>query len=194
VTAHSTSDRVESLLGDGGGILRLQPAWVARDFLPPGRRLGLPEVGAGDPYDVGERGAICERWLASTTPADNRVRVPDEGLSPVDTDDGKPLLLADAVRAAPDLVLGRDYAAAHPAVSAGCPSSSTTGPGCPSTSTLHRRTRPWSADGRRTRRTTSCPTSTSAHTRRRSSASTRTSRPGRGRRPCCRTCRTGTPT
>ncbi len=24
------------------GILRLKPAWVARDFLPPGKRLGLP--------------------------------------------------------------------------------------------------------------------------------------------------------
>jgi hypothetical protein len=63
---------------------------------------------------MGERGAICERWLASTAPADNRVRVPDEGLSSVDTGDGEPLLLADAVRAAPDLVLGREYAAAHP--------------------------------------------------------------------------------
>lgn len=103
-------DRVESLLGEGGGILRLQPAWVARDFLPPGRRLGLAE----QEYDLGERGAICERWLASTTPADNRIRVPDEGLSPVETDDGQPLLLADAVRAAPEAVLGAAYAAAHP--------------------------------------------------------------------------------
>ncbi len=103
-------DRVEALLNAGNGILRLDPAWVARDFLPAGRRLGLPE----DAYDVGERGAICERWLASTTPADNRVRVPDEGLSPIAGDDGEPLLLAAAVRAAPDLVMGPEYAAAHP--------------------------------------------------------------------------------
>jgi len=34
-------DRVESLLNAGNGILRLEPAWVARDFLPAGRRLGL---------------------------------------------------------------------------------------------------------------------------------------------------------
>lgn len=111
MTELSPRDRVERLLGENAGILRLQPAWVARDFLPPGRRLGLAEAA----YDVGERGAICERWLASTTAADNRVRVPDEGLSPVETDDGRRLLLRDAVRAAPEAVLGRTYAAAHPA-------------------------------------------------------------------------------
>ena len=103
-------DRVEALLNAGAGILRLEPAWVARDFLPPGRRLGLPE----DAYDVGERGAICERWLASTTPADNRVTVPDEGLSAISTEDGTTLLLRDAVRAAPEQLLGATYAAAHP--------------------------------------------------------------------------------
>jgi len=106
----STAARVEALLNDSGGVLRLEPAWVARDFLPPGRRLGLPE----DAYEVGDRGAICERWLASTTPADNRVKVPDEGLSAIRTD-GPKLLLAEAVRAAPELLLGAEYAASHPA-------------------------------------------------------------------------------
>jgi hypothetical protein len=104
------ADRVERLLADGHGILRLEPAWVARDFLPPGRRLGLPE----DAYDVGPRGAICERWLASTTPADNAVSYPDEGLSPIAAD-GPRLLLADAVRAAPALLMGSSYASTHPA-------------------------------------------------------------------------------
>ncbi|HEX3931188.1 MAG TPA: hypothetical protein VHW64_10800 [Nocardioides sp.] len=107
--ASSVRDRVAALLGDDGGVLRLEPAFVARDFLPPGRRLGLPE----DAYDVGERGAICERWLASTTRADNRVGPPDEGLSGIVTGDG-PLLLADAVAHAPDLLMGQEYAAAHP--------------------------------------------------------------------------------
>lgn len=102
-------DRVEDLLGDGGGVLRLEPAFVARDFLPPGRRLGLAE----EAYDVGERGFICERWLASTTRADNRVGPEDEGLSAVTTDE-ESLLLRDAVAAAPDLVMGSAYAAAHP--------------------------------------------------------------------------------
>ncbi len=32
---------VEKALANGDGILRLEPAWGARDFLPPGRRLGL---------------------------------------------------------------------------------------------------------------------------------------------------------
>ena len=111
---------------------------MARDFLPPGRRLGLPE----DAYDVGERGAICERWLASTTPADNRVTVPDEGLSAISTDDGRPLLLRDAVRAAPELILGRRTRRPIPAVWAGWPRSSTTRTGCRSTSTRRRSTRP----------------------------------------------------
>ena len=67
--------RPADLLAEGNGVLRCEPAWVARDFLPPGRRLGLPE----DAYDVGERGTICERWLASTTQADNRVGPPTRG-------------------------------------------------------------------------------------------------------------------
>ena len=51
---------VEKALSQGNGILRLKPAWVARDFLPPGRRLGLKE----EEYAMGERGFVCERWLA----------------------------------------------------------------------------------------------------------------------------------
>src|SRR3954464_4387784 len=109
MTAMSVRDRTDALLGDGGGVLRLLPAFVARDFLPPGRRLGLPE----DAYDVGDRGAICERWLASTTKADNRIGPPDEGLSGAAAE-GRRLLLVDAVRAAADLLMGPAYAATHP--------------------------------------------------------------------------------
>ena len=61
---------VEKELGSRNGFLRLRPAWVARDFLKPGRRLGLRE----DQYAVGKRGFICERWLASETEADNAVK------------------------------------------------------------------------------------------------------------------------
>ncbi|MET8864757.1 hypothetical protein ABZW11_17610 [Nonomuraea sp. NPDC004580] len=104
-------DLLARLLDAGNGVLRCAPAWVARDFLPPGRRLGLPE----DAYDVGERGAICERWLASTTKADNRVGPPDEGLSHVVGEHGERLLLRDAVAADPAAVMGAAYAAAHPA-------------------------------------------------------------------------------
>ena len=101
---------VDHLIAAGNGVLRLAPAWVARDLLPPGRRLGLPE----DAYEVGNRGFICERWLGSTTRADNPVGPPDEGLSFLVGDDGERLLLADAVTAAPVEVMGGAYAAAHP--------------------------------------------------------------------------------
>lgn len=101
---------LDALLSEGNGLLRLEPCWVARDFLPPGRRLGLPE----DAYDVGERGAICERWLASTTRADNRIGPPDEGLSRLHTEHGEPVLLADLLAADPASIMGADYSASHP--------------------------------------------------------------------------------
>jgi hypothetical protein len=110
MTSDDPRDLTERLLNSGNGILRLEPAWVARDFLPPGRRLGL----ADDAYDVGERGFICERWLASTTKADNRVGPPDEGLSYVSTGTGDRLALKTAVEADPAAMLGAAYAATHP--------------------------------------------------------------------------------
>jgi hypothetical protein len=92
------------------GILRLAPAFVARDFLPPGRRLGL------DPaqYDLGKRGGICERWLASTTEADNPVKVPDEGLSFIPLGPSKRVTLREAVQILPEEILGGEYAQTHP--------------------------------------------------------------------------------
>src|SRR4026209_2822785 len=70
---------VEGALNDSGGLLRLAPCWVPRSFLQPGKRLKLhPD----DLYAYGlHRGGIDERWFASTTPAANEGRVPDEGLS-----------------------------------------------------------------------------------------------------------------
>jgi hypothetical protein len=105
--ARSLLDR---MLAGSDGVLRLEPTLVARDFLPPGRRLGLPD----DAYDVGERGFLCERWLGSTTKADNRVGPDDEGLSYLCTEDGGRLLLRAAVEADPVAVLGAEYAASHP--------------------------------------------------------------------------------
>jgi hypothetical protein len=101
---------LDRMLKDGRGVLRLEPTWVARDFLPPGRRLGLPE----EAYDVGDRGFICERWLGSTTKADNPVGPPDEGLSYLRDDHGHRVCLRDAVESAADALLGTDYAASHP--------------------------------------------------------------------------------
>src|SRR5918995_4446966 len=100
-------DSIERTLSDGDGILRLEPAWVGRDFLPAGRRLGLLEDG----YDLGDRGEMCERWLASTTKADNRVGPPDEGLSYIVVSGPGDITLREAVEADPIVFLGEEYAA-----------------------------------------------------------------------------------
>src|SRR5262249_51621308 len=100
---------VERALHDGDGIVRLEPAWVARDFLPAGRRLGL----ADRAYDVGERGFICERWLASTTRADNRIGPPDEGLSYIAVEGPARVTLREAVERDPVGIMGEGYAATH---------------------------------------------------------------------------------
>jgi len=99
---------VENALAKGDGILRLEPAWVARDFLPPGKRLGLKD----EEYDVGERGWICERWIGSTTKADNRISPPDEGLSYVVLARDR-ITLKEAVEVAGQAIMGEEYAKTH---------------------------------------------------------------------------------
>jgi hypothetical protein len=92
----------------GQGILRLAPAWVPRSFCIPGRRLKLhPD----DLYAFGaQRGGIDERWLASTTKADNGpLTTPDEGLSySVYKQDGqvRQVLLVELVEALGAKLLG----------------------------------------------------------------------------------------
>jgi hypothetical protein len=100
---------VENGLVKGNGILRLDPAWVARDFLPPGRRLGLKEA----EYEVGERGWISERWIGSTTKADNRVGPPDEGLSYIGLEGDERITLQEAVQVAGPAIMGEEYAKTH---------------------------------------------------------------------------------
>ena len=100
---------VERALSDGGGILRLEATWVAREWLPPLGRLGLSDA----QLDAGERGFICERWLGSTTKADNRISTPDEGLSYLALRDGARVTLRDAVKNDPVAIMGREYAATH---------------------------------------------------------------------------------
>jgi hypothetical protein len=97
-------NQVQSALDAGGGLLRLEPAWVPRTFMIPGRRLRLhPD----DLYALGgHRGGINERWFSSTTNADNGPGTPpDEGLSYVRAAD-KRFLLKEAVDSAGDLLLG----------------------------------------------------------------------------------------
>jgi hypothetical protein len=75
----SVQSKVAAEISRTGGLLRLAPCWVPRSFLQPGKRLKLhPD----DLYAYGlNRGGIDERWFASTTPAANENRTPDEGLS-----------------------------------------------------------------------------------------------------------------
>src|ERR687897_855138 len=98
--------QVQDALG-AAGLLRLEPSWVPRTFMQPGRRLRLHPV---DLYALGaHRGGINERWFSSTTNADNGPGTPaDEGLSYVRLAGGTRFLLKDAVDGAGDLLLGQD--------------------------------------------------------------------------------------
>ncbi|MCB0732275.1 MAG: hypothetical protein KDC88_14725 [Ignavibacteriae bacterium] len=96
-------------LKKNNGILRLNPAWVARDFLPPGRRLGLPD----NMYELGNRGGICERWVGSTTKADNKVSVPNEGLSILNLDSNEEITLKEAIELLPEKIMGEEYSKSH---------------------------------------------------------------------------------
>jgi len=100
---------VENALAKDNGILRLEPAWVARDFLPPGRRLGLKE----EEYEVGERGWISERWIGSTTNADNLIGPSDEGLSYITLEGDERITLKEAVEVAGPAIMGEEYAKTH---------------------------------------------------------------------------------
>jgi hypothetical protein len=99
--------QVEEAISAGAGVLRLQPCWVPRSFMIPGRRLRL------HPDDLyafgGHRGGINERWFSSTTKASNGPdTLPDEGLSYVNPGKGDKFLLQEAVETAGDLLLGAD--------------------------------------------------------------------------------------
>ena len=98
---------VRQAIDRGAGVLRLEPCWVPRSFMVPGRRLKL------HPDDLyafgGHRGGINERWFCSTTKASNGpLTGPDEGLSYVRLEDGSRFLLRDAVETAGDLLLAAD--------------------------------------------------------------------------------------
>ena len=106
----STGARIQEAIDGGHGILRLDPCWVPRTFMIPGRRLRLhPD----DLYALGgHRGGINERWFSSTTNADNGPGTPaDEGLSYVRTAGGTRFLLKEAVEQAGDLLLGKEVIA-----------------------------------------------------------------------------------
>lgn len=103
-TAVSINQATQQALEAGEGILRLAPTWVPRVYLQPGRRLKL------DPRDLyaygAHRGGIDERWFASTTPAMNDNRTPDEGLSYVVSEGGR-FTLKEAVEEEGARLIGR---------------------------------------------------------------------------------------
>ncbi len=103
-----------SVFDQGAGIFRLAPAWVPRVYCVPGRRIKLhPD----DYYALGShRGGIDERWLASTTFADNGPDTSEnEGLSFIVCEDGTQILLRDAVEEMGATLIGKrlwnEYAA-----------------------------------------------------------------------------------
>ena len=103
--AMSTRGATQDAIDAGAGILRLEPCWVPRTFMIPGRRLRLhPD----DLYALGgHRGGINERWFSSTTHASNGPGTPeDEGLSYVRMEDGSRVLLKALVDEGGDLLLG----------------------------------------------------------------------------------------
>ncbi len=101
---NSVNQLARQSLEAGEGILRLAPTWVPRIYLQPGRRLKLD---SRDLYAYGaHRGGMDERWFASTTPAMNDNRTPDEGLSYV-VSEGQRFTLKDAVEAEGPRMIGK---------------------------------------------------------------------------------------
>lgn len=104
----SVRSLTERALEQGKGVLRLAPAWVPRSFCVPGRRIKLHP----DDYYAfgGERGGIDERWLASTTPADNGpLTSKNEGLSAIVLRDGgreEQFLLREAIEELKGQIIG----------------------------------------------------------------------------------------
>lgn len=102
---------LKEALAAGEGIVRLAPCWVPRSFLMPGGRLKL------DPRDLyalgAQRGGIDERWFSSTTHADNGPGTPeDEGLSYI-ADNGRRVLLKEAIETLGDEFLGAGVMRRH---------------------------------------------------------------------------------
>jgi hypothetical protein len=94
------------MLDENGGILRLKPSFVARTLYPGLGRLGIKK------FSVGERGWICERWMASSVVAIGLTQLKDEGLSEINVK-GIKMFFRDALRLLPERMLGATYAKAH---------------------------------------------------------------------------------
>lgn len=99
---------VKKYIEESDGILKLRPAWIARDFLLGGHRLGLKE----EDYDCGERGEIIERWFCSDTHAVNTIDIPTEGFSELEIP-GYKITMPEALAVCKEEILGEEYAKDH---------------------------------------------------------------------------------
>lgn len=102
----ATKESIEKLLNEGDGIFRLMPTWVPRSFCRPGKRIKLDP---NDYYAFGlDRGGIDERWLSSTTKADNGPKTnADEGLSYIIGKNSKDkILLKEAIALFGEKIVG----------------------------------------------------------------------------------------
>ena len=100
---------IYKLLENNNGILRLKPTWVARKGSSSGKNLGLKEK----EYNKGERGEITERWIGSTTKAENKIGPEYEGLSYIFSENDLSVTLKEAIYYNKELIMGKKYAQKH---------------------------------------------------------------------------------
>ena len=122
----SNTALIREALATGEGLLRLAPCWVPRPLSIPGGRLRL------DPRDLyalgAHRGGMAERWLASTTCADNGPGTPgDAGLSHV-VANGTRVLLREALETLGEDLLGPETARQEGGWSVLCKLTDNSGP------------------------------------------------------------------
>ena len=96
---------MEELLLRFDGVLKLKPEYVHR-FYPDLDRMGQKRLKRSP------REWIPERWIGSSVSAVNAPGIPTGGLSML-ADVRKPIALRDAIKAAPERMLGPDLLAAH---------------------------------------------------------------------------------
>lgn len=96
---------LEELIDRQNGVLKLKPTFVHR-FYPDLNRLGQKRLKRS------ARQFIPERWIGSSVEAINPPPIPSGGLSMLDGVD-RPIPLRDAIRRAPQQLLGPEVAVAH---------------------------------------------------------------------------------
>ncbi len=102
--------RVDAVLAETGGFLKLKPNFVTRYYMDHAR-LGLGRE-PGDTYHAEVNRWVPERWIASTVEAAHVNPAAGEGLSFLDVP-GVPLTLREAIQARASEILGEDLTAKY---------------------------------------------------------------------------------